>query len=175
MKKIKVVNSKKKLIVDDEDYSRLSKHNWYVLDGYVYTYAVISHKPYARTVVRPQRMIMDILDPKTTVTFRNSNHFDCRRENLVVLDKSETGYTRRKPRGKWTSKYHGVCYRKNEHRWCAYINYPRDKKRHLGTFKTEIAAARARDAAALALWGDAARLNFPRRADDWQAVRGVAA
>ena len=57
-----------------------------------------------------------------------------------------------------TSKYRGVFKHKN--RWIAQIKYGR-KSRHIGSFVDEIAAARAYDSVAFAVFGDFARLNFP--------------
>jgi hypothetical protein len=59
-----------------------------------------------------------------------------------------------------SSRFKGVCQPAGSSSWLARItvNY---RSRHLGSFPTEEAAARAYDAAARAAWGEFARLNFP--------------
>src|SRR5574343_1382782 len=59
---------------------------------------------------------------------------------------------------KGSSKYRGVF--KNRDKWVAQISR-KGYQKYLGTFATEIEAARAYDAKARELFGDAAPLNFP--------------
>ena len=59
-----------------------------------------------------------------------------------------------------TSKYIGVCLKKDRGRWRATINY-RKKQYSLGNHATEKEAALAYDKKALELYGTQARLNFP--------------
>lgn len=62
-----------------------------------------------------------------------------------------------------TSRYKGV-YLQTDGKWRAQIcvNY---RKLNLGSYATEIAAARVYDAAALEHFGEFARLNFPMEAN----------
>ena len=65
---------------------------------------------------------------------------------------------------KSTSRYRGVCWRKDKKRWYATaprVNCNSTKGLHLGVFHSEILAAHAYDRAAYALLGDRAKLNFP--------------
>ena len=59
-----------------------------------------------------------------------------------------------------TSKYKGVGLHRNK--WRAFIMLPGNTFKHLGRFDTQECAARAYDQAASALFGEYARLNFPR-------------
>ena len=59
-----------------------------------------------------------------------------------------------------TSKFKGVCWRDRPSPWRATITVD-GRQRGLGSFADEEQAARAYDAAALDLFGDRARLNFP--------------
>ena len=57
-----------------------------------------------------------------------------------------------------TSKYMGVTKRK--YRFEAMLTYD-GKTHYLGSFKTEVEAAKARDKKAIEKFGDKAKLNFP--------------
>lgn len=59
-----------------------------------------------------------------------------------------------------TSSYVGVSWDRCRNKWAAGITHM-GKRRGLGRFATEEAAARAYDTAALDLFGDFANLNFP--------------
>lgn len=59
-----------------------------------------------------------------------------------------------------SSRYRGVSWNKRRHKWYAGIGLAR-VTHHLGVFDVEEDAARAYDAAASRLHGDAAILNFP--------------
>ena len=59
-----------------------------------------------------------------------------------------------------SSSYKGVSFDQSRGKWLACIQIG-NKTRSLGRFTSEEAAARAYDAAALEMFGDYARLNFP--------------
>ena len=59
-----------------------------------------------------------------------------------------------------TSRFKGVCWDKSKGKWQAGITINR-RYIFLGRYADETDAARAYDAAALAAWGEFARLNFP--------------
>lgn len=65
-----------------------------------------------------------------------------------------------------SSKYIGVSWYKAGSQWEAYVS--RDKKRRrVGVFADEVEAAIARDKMAVELYGDAAKLNFPDKINDY--------
>lgn len=86
----------------------------------------------------------------------NRDGLDNRRCNLRVATMSQNAANRAAISGK-ASKFKGV--RGEAGRWMAIAN-----KLHIGTFATEEEAARAYDKAALAQFGEFARLNFPAAA-----------
>jgi hypothetical protein len=59
-----------------------------------------------------------------------------------------------------SSKYKGVSFHKGRGKWRVSIKAD-GKQQHLGLFSSELEAARAYDAAALEMFGEYARLNFP--------------
>lgn len=59
-----------------------------------------------------------------------------------------------------SSQYIGVSWDKKSAKWQAYI-CPENKMVHLGYFACEIEAAKARDKAARAVFGEYARINIP--------------
>lgn len=58
------------------------------------------------------------------------------------------------------SKFNGVYFRKDSKKWRAYISYKK-KQFQLGTFETEIEAARAYDKKCYKLFNKKEMLNFP--------------
>jgi hypothetical protein len=97
-----------------------------------------------------------------TVDHINGDGLDNRRLNLRLATRSQnaanTGSNRRKA-GK-SSRYKGVSWSKSKLRWVSYVNH-QGKSRSVGTSIDENEAARKYDAAATAIWGEFARLNFP--------------
>jgi hypothetical protein len=104
------------------------------------------------------------------IGFRNDDPLDCRRENLVVRTLTDTAANKRKQatfRGRpCTSRFKGVCWIQKRGKWFASIKKDRIARR-LGYFRDEIAAAQAYDEAARELFGEHARLNFPKGVDAW--------
>jgi hypothetical protein len=155
-------------LVDDEDYERLSKNKWYVVVSNPKTVPIIYA---ARSVHSPRSqgshmqqiwMHREVLGLPRTRTpeqadHRNGETLDNRRNNLRVATRSQNGGNRRKSGG-CVSIFKGVDIFKPNGRWRAMIGRNGAKK-HLGYFGTEKEAALAYNAAALARWGEFARLN----------------
>jgi hypothetical protein len=87
----------------------------------------------------------------------NGDTLDNRRSNLRICGHLENGCNLRKWSTPTTSKYKGVSSRQGK--WRAYIS-PKGRQKHLGTFDSEIEAAKAYDEAAKKLFGNFACLNF---------------
>lgn len=89
----------------------------------------------------------------------NGIGFDCRRSNLRVCTHAENQRNYSKTTIPKSSRYKGVYRRRARGDWCASIKYKR-KRRFLGSFDSEEAAARAYDYAALTIFGEFAKPNF---------------
>lgn len=155
---LKLKNGWRHAIVDPKD-AELAKHAWHAVEN--------RGKFYARRVdwndgnpkrVYLHREIMGVgFGSGVEVDHINGNSLDCRRANLRVATRTQQGQNARRPDHN-TSGYKGVASSRG--RWRAFIKLDQ-RQRHLGCFRTRAEAARAYDAAALELFGEFARLNFP--------------
>lgn len=147
-------------LVDDEDYSLLSRFKWTVLDGKK------DHTVYARTKLGRYTILMHHLVMGTGVSIDHKNRvgLDNTKDNLRVANQSENqanAVKRKSMNGKKpSSEYKGVCWHKQRGRWTANIS-KEGKQVYLGLFDSEEEAAKAYDARASELFGEFARLNFP--------------
>jgi hypothetical protein len=72
MKYIKLTNSKRKAMVDDEDYQRLTKYSYWFKQGY------------AVRLVKQKLIYLhhDIFKTKKRILFRSKNRLNCKKSNL---------------------------------------------------------------------------------------------
>jgi hypothetical protein len=149
-------------IVDPDVYYRLGNFKWHLVGSKGKFYAVRSVKidDTRTTIVRLHREIMNA-PVGLVVDHRFGNSLDNRRENLRLATHSQNLCNKQKTKSKTSSRYIGVWYRKRHRRWCADIRHNK-KKIWLGSFDSEIDAAKAYDNAAIKYHGEFARLNFPK-------------
>jgi len=147
-------------IVDPQDYNRLSKYNWHAVIAPNTCYAARSQTckltgqstkiPMHRSIIPiPENMLCDHI---------NHIGLDNRRANLRPATAAQNSWNRKKQSKPTSSKYKGV-YQTISNTWSAKITVL-GKRIHLGTFKTETAAARAYDSAAKTHFGPFAYTNF---------------
>lgn len=146
-------------IVDDADYDRLSELDWYVL------LADPAHI-YARCKRQGKNVLMHRLilgtEAGIVVDHIDGNGLNNRRSNLREATHQQNSVNSKKPQtGTATSKYKGVYFYRRLGKWCAQIKVS-DAGNYLGLYDTQEAAARAYDAKSLELFGEFARLNFPK-------------
>lgn len=145
-------------LIDEEDIPILADYRWFI---------IAPRSIYCRYVVRRMNILLhrEILPPPPglVVDHINGNTLDNRRSNLRCITHAQNmahhhNYHYRRSK----TGYIGV-YETANGRFNALISdgVPR-KLRSLGTFDVAEDAARARDAAAYALNGEFARLNFPK-------------
>ncbi len=131
--------SGKKILIDDEDYDRLSKHSWYI-DGRGYASTSINKK-----IIKLHRFLLEETNPKVQVDHINGNRLDDQKINLRKVSNKTNAENIHKKKG-ISSRYFGVVFdnRKGnlKNRWIAYIknNYV---SLFLGRFLTENEAGAA--------------------------------
>jgi hypothetical protein len=144
-------------MVDDEDYERLSRYSWHIMNhGYV-----------ARTYIEDKAKKVELLHRAImqTPTNMDTDHIDGdklnnTKANLRIVTTSQNCMNRRPKENKVGSvKYKGVHWCKRSQIWTAQIKV-NGKSIYLGRFQSSVDAARAYDAAALSHHGEYARLNF---------------
>lgn len=152
-------------IVDDCDAERVLPHSWRVdmaHNSLRYARASLGRRSDGdRRDVQLHRFILDA-PADVLVDHRNHDGLDNRRSNLRLATASENSSNRRSLPGA-TSAFLGVTWHRQAQRWQAAIKKDRRSK-YLGLYESEIAAARAYDAAAQHIHGEFAQLNFPEAA-----------
>lgn len=157
-------------LVDDDDFARVVEHKWQpqVVGGRVHSVQRIVYLGGGKYNQKRRReslhrFILGVTDPAVVVDHRDGNPLNNSRANLRLATRAQnsanlTAYLKRKnERGGFL----GVTYCKRTGRWAAAIHVGR-RYVWLGRHDTAEQAARARDEAAFAAWGEFAALNFPR-------------
>ncbi len=142
-------------LVDAEDYYRLAKFQWFA-NGPTKTkfYAV---RKCDRKNVKMHRVIMAAPD-HLSVDHIDRNGLNNCKSNLRLCTHAQNSCN--KPSRNGVSKYKGINRDRYEKKWTARVHF-NNKTCHIGTFATEIDAAKAYDKKAVELHGEFACLNFP--------------
>lgn len=151
MKKIELTKDKV-VLVDDDDFEKLSRYKWHFGGGYAKRTEYINKKRN-----RIHLMHREILGEKNTkdIDHINCNRLDNRKTNLRFCTKSENGANRGKNKNN-TSGYKCVYFREDRKKWCAYIH--KDKRKiHIGYFNKVKDAINARMEKSVELFGEFAR------------------
>ena len=146
-------------LVDDEDFNRVSVFKWLASRNRRTFYARRFFREPGGSCksISLHRFILAPL-PGFQVDHISGNGLDCRRANLRLVDQSENGVNRRPELG-CSSRYKGVSWDSEKQRWRPVIKV-HGKRIRLGSFKSELEAARAYDEAAKNAFGEFARLNL---------------
>lgn len=143
--------------VDDDDYAmvsqlkwraQLDRGNWYAISGMGLNRVHFMH-----------RFILGMSDKSIQVDHRDRNGLNNQKANLRPCTAQQNQANSKKPVTGVTSKYKGVSWHSKARKWYAHIMISH-KRKHLGSFDSEIEAAKAYDAAAVARYGDFANANF---------------
>lgn len=142
------------VLVDDEDWERLSKFKWNVdRRGYIWACRNQTHYYMHRLVMRS----------KSTDYYTdhiNRDKADNRKCNLRICSQSQNCYNTVRDRAGFSSKFRGVHWAKDRALWLSKL-VVKQKRIKLAQFKDEIEAALFYDKCALEYWGPTAIVNFP--------------
>lgn len=158
-------------IVDPEDYAYLNNFKWCAFKSRSVFYAVRLIR-----VNGKQKMLMmhHVVLPRIVgreTDHINHNGLDNRKCNLRQCSRSENQHNRRNQRGKKSSQYKGVYWKKDHHLWLAAVRL-NNKIIWRKYFNSEIEAALAYDATARKYYGEFACTNFQQRPQGKQAIIG---
>ena len=101
--------------------------------------------------------------PVSQIDHINGVKTDNRIANLRLASNQQNAANQR-GKASATSQYKGVSFHKQRRKWVAQCRGLGEGRGYIGLFETEEGAARAYDVAALAVFGEFARLNFPESA-----------
>jgi len=151
-------------LVDNEDYERVSKFNWYAL----WTPNTKSFRATRRSnideresgrksAIYMHRVIMNA-PPEMEVDHINHDTLNNQKSNLRLCTRTENNRNQRKLSGNFSSQYKGVSWHQLAQKWRVQIQ-DNNKRRHLGLFTDETDAARVYNKAAREMFGEYAVLN----------------
>jgi hypothetical protein len=149
-------------IVDPEDYPSFAKYKWHLAQSPTGLYAVRWHRvKYKNTRKRIWMHRQVIHVPKNMVCDHvNRSSLDNRKANLRPATVSQNLCNRSRRKTKTRSKYKGLEWDRAQKKWKARIQF-NNRKIYLGSFASEIEAAKAYDSAAKKYHREFAVLNFP--------------
>jgi hypothetical protein len=150
-------------IVDPDDYVWLSKYKWTTSRVYTKFYAVRSVKCKKTSKMKTIRMHREILNVPAGLECDhiNGHSLDNRKANLRAATRQQNCWNNRKRKPKSLSKYKGVSFSKRGRPWKAMLTVD-GKWIYLGSYNSEVEAAKAYDKAAKNYFGQYAKLNFPQ-------------
>lgn len=157
------------VIIDDEDYTKISRYRWHLMkiaeqeNGLFYfkTSMKINEDIGYKDILLHRFIIGCVYKDGLIVDHINHNTLDCRRSNLRVCTHKQNSHNARIYRNK-SNPYKGVRLERRTGRWQARITDSNGIRVALGTYSTPEDAAKAFDKAAILYQGEFAVTNFPK-------------
>lgn len=161
MKELPIYNKTIVAMVDDEDFERLSKFRWYSNQNKSLgrSYQVkIKRGPFIKSKSVHVSLASEIMHQQGQMfDHEDRNPLNNQKYNLRPCTKSENGWNMSKRKNS-SSQYRGVHWVKRDTIWTAQIMF-KGKYIHLGSFNTELEAAKAYNKAALEFFKEFANVN----------------
>lgn len=145
-------------IVDDDDYDRIALHKWCLhrVRNNIYAKRAIAVDGKHVTILMHREILSEPVS--FGIDHWNNIGLDNRKSNLRICDQSLNQANQDKRRTTATSTFKGVSWCTRDRKWTVRLTVDR-KCRNLGNFDSEVEAARAYNAAAIAAFGEFAKLN----------------
>lgn len=140
-------------IVDDEDFSELSKLKWWYLSAG--GYAVYTKRIGVRSIKNLMHKLLMGSIRGLEIDHLNGDGLDNRKNNLRFCTHRQNIQNQKK---RWNKKFKGTCFLWDRRKWRASITLE-GKTIYLGTYLTETEAGDAYSRAALKYFGRFARIN----------------
>ncbi len=150
-----VLSRGKVALVDDAAFAELNQWKWSFMPHHSTGYAIRKCKVSGKMILMHRQATA--APDGMQVDHINGNGLDNRSANLRVVTQSINQQNRPKYTKNAASRFIGVCQSRG--RWIARIRHD-NRRQYIGSFDTEIEAAKAYNKAALAIYGPQARLNF---------------
>lgn len=152
----------------------LAKFNWQSQKGYINRKDKNGKYVYMHQAIM-ERILGRSLNDNEEADHINGDRSDNRRANLRLLSHSENcANIRKSNRIKSTSNYKGVSFDKTKNKFRARIS-SNGVTYHLGFFEDDKEAAREYDKAAISLFRENAKLNFPLEWYAWEGHKNAGA
>lgn len=150
-------------LVDDTDAGLVAGYRWVLQVSGGSKYYAIAHVPGSgKTGKTGRRVLMhNLIIGRKGIDHRDGNGLNNQRANLRLATQGQNRANT--PPRAGTSRFKGVYWHERSGKWMARVGV-NQKMHYLGIFSSEEDAARAYDAAALEIWGEYARPNFPLEA-----------
>lgn len=140
--------------VDPEDFEWLNQWSWHTLKCGKHFYAAMREKNKGKIILM-HRLILKA-KKKEIVDHKDGNGLNNNKTNIRICNLMQNR-ANQKAIGK-TLKFKGI--KKHRKKFQAHIGY-KNKLIYIGTFISDIEAARAYDKKALEIFGEFANINFP--------------
>lgn len=148
-------------LVDSEDWEYLNKFNWHTSNSSSKHTPLTSWRAYRKINKRRVGMHNIIMNCPKGMLIDHINHdgLDNRKSNLRICTPAQNSINKRNSPLR-NNNYKGVKWLEHQQRWCVRMGSTKSgTAKYVGTYDTEIEAAKAYNNAAIEMYGEFACLN----------------